>query len=120
LDCADVAIDAGPAFLRRRGCFHRTTNGHSPVVGVKRPQAGTRKTSGQSLTLCGPLEMGENLGEVNPRRGLVNHKAGAFPTPSRTRVTRGGLAARDDPKDQSFRHPTCLARSSNARFLFQG
>src|SRR5271165_6453456 len=34
LDCADVAIDAGPAFLRRRGCLHRTTNGHSPVVRV--------------------------------------------------------------------------------------
>ena len=42
LDGANVAIDARPAFLRRRGCLHRTTNGHSPVVGVSNPRR--RKT----------------------------------------------------------------------------
>src|SRR5208283_5122205 len=28
LNCANVAIGSRPAFLRRRGCCHRTTNGY--------------------------------------------------------------------------------------------
>ena len=37
LNCADVAIDPRPAFLRRRDGLHGTTNGHSPVSACAAP-----------------------------------------------------------------------------------
>ena len=58
LDCADVAIGARPAFLRRRGCLHWTTNGHSPLVRADGARSGAHKTPAQSLKPCGQLEMG--------------------------------------------------------------
>jgi hypothetical protein len=42
LDGANIAIDARPAFLRRRGRLHGTTNGHSPRIVET---AGYRKTT---------------------------------------------------------------------------